>query len=241
MRDNVGVRRLIVGDIHGCDAELLDLLDLTGLAEGDEIIAVGDILDRGPASPAVFDFFTQTPGARSLLGNHERKHVRSFRGEVTPALSQRIARWQFGEERYPAVCAVLEGFPTRLALPEALLVHGFFEPGVPLAEQRESVVVGTLSGEAYLRQRYGRPWYELYDGDRPIVVGYHDYLGSGEPFVYRDRVFGVDTACYSGGRLTGLLLPEFRFFSVPARANHWEAVRAAYAAANPNHQLPNTR
>ncbi|MDQ3700726.1 MAG: metallophosphoesterase, partial [Chloroflexota bacterium] len=223
------MRRLIIGDIHGCDVELWDLLDAAALASGDEIIALGDILDRGPASPAVFDFFTHTPGARSLQGNHERKHARSFHGELTPALSQRIARWQFGEERYLSVCAALDGFPTRLTLEEALLVHGFFEPGVPLEDQRETVVVGTLSGEGYLRQRYGRPWYELYDDDRPIVVGHRDYLGTGEPFVYQDRVYGVDTACYRGGRLTGLLLPEFRFVSVAARADHWSEVRAAYA------------
>jgi serine/threonine protein phosphatase 1 len=118
------MRRLIIGDIHGCYVELQDLLAAAGLAAGDEIIAVGDILDRGPASPAVFDFFMSTHGARALQGNHERKHARSFRGEVAPALSQSIARWQFGEERYTAVGATVQRISTFRQLPNVLLVDG---------------------------------------------------------------------------------------------------------------------
>src|SRR5262249_2922963 len=147
-----------------------------------------------------------SPDALWLMGNHERKHVRSFRGETAAAASQRITRRQVGEDAYPALVGYLDALPRSLELPEAVLVHGFFEPGVPREAQRETVVVGTLSGEAYLGRTYDRPWYELYDGPKPIVVGHRDYLGTGQPFVYRDRVFGIDTGCYRGGALTGLLL-----------------------------------
>ena len=43
------------------------------------------------------------------------------------------------------------------------------------------MVVGTLSGEAYLRQRYDRPWYELYDGEVIVVpapFARHQRVGS---------------------------------------------------------------
>ena len=43
---------LVVGDIHGCYLELLDLLDRAGLGADGEVLAVGDILDRGPAGPS---------------------------------------------------------------------------------------------------------------------------------------------------------------------------------------------
>ncbi|MBI4864540.1 MAG: metallophosphoesterase [Candidatus Riflebacteria bacterium] len=49
-------KRLLIGDIHGCFRELQDLLDEAGLAESDEIIALGDIVDRGPDSVRVLDF-----------------------------------------------------------------------------------------------------------------------------------------------------------------------------------------
>jgi serine/threonine protein phosphatase 1 len=219
---------LLVGDIHGCHAELLDLLDRAGLGPDDEVLAVGDLVDRGPKPGQVFDFFRRRAGASSVLGNHERKHLRWARGELEPALSQRIARQQLGGD-YPDFLAFAAALPLYRELPEALVVHGFWEPGVPLEGQRATVLAGTLSGEAHLRENYGRPWYELYDGPGPLVVGHRDYRRDGGPFVWRDRVFGLDTGCVHGGRLTGLVLPAWRFVSVPARADHWLAVRARFA------------
>jgi hypothetical protein len=61
-----------------------------------------------------------------------------------------------------------------------------------------------------------------------LLVGHHNYSGTDQPFVYRDRVFGLDTDCVTGRALTGLLLPSFRFISVPSRANHWAQVRQRY-------------
>ena len=75
-------RRLIVGDIHGCFDEFQALLDAACLATDDEIIALGDFVDRGPATPQVLDFFRSGPNARSVMGNHERKHVRSYQDRV---------------------------------------------------------------------------------------------------------------------------------------------------------------
>jgi serine/threonine protein phosphatase 1 len=218
---------LLIGDIHACYTELLDLLDQAGLGADDELLAVGDILDRGPDNWAVLDFFRQRPGAFSIMGNHERKHLRSARGEVAPAASQKITRAQLGDA-YPECLAFLEKLPRHRDLPEAVVVHGCWEPGVPLEQQRDTVVIGTLLGEHYLSRRYDRPWYELYDGPKPLVVGHHDYRRDGQPLVVGDRVFGIDTGCCHGGRLTGLLLPAFRFVSVPARADYWSATRRAY-------------
>jgi len=224
-------RTFVIGDTHGCFTELLTLIGLAGLAHDDEIIALGDFVDRGPQTPQVLDFFRRTPHTRAIMGNHERKHVGAFDGRLKPALSQIIARRQIGEEHYPEAIVFFRQLPLFLDLPEALLVHGFFEPGIPLEHQRDTVLAGTLSGEFYLRKHYPVPWYELYDGTKPLVVAHHDYLRTGEPLIVRDRVYGIDTGCVHGGRLTGLLLPEFRVISVPARADHWTAIQQAHVAA----------
>lgn len=227
------MRRLIIGDIHGCYVELLELLDRAALSAEDEIIALGDIVDRGPDSPRVLDFFRASaasrpyPRARSIQGNHERKHLRSFAGEIPPARSQHITRHQLGDA-YTSAVAFMETFPTSLELPEATLVHGFWEPGRTLSQQHPTVIVGTLSGERHLRERYSRPWYELYDGEKPLLVGHYDYLRNGQPLIYQDRVFALDTGCCHGRALTGLLLPEFRVLSVPSRADYWQALRQQY-------------
>ncbi len=222
------MQTLVIGDIHGCYDELQALLDKAGLTEGAAIVSVGDCVDRGPDTPAVLEFFQKTPNAFLIMGNHERKHVRAGRHEVKLAQSQKISRIQFGET-YPDALAFMSTLSLYLDLPEALVVHGYFEPGLPLSQQRSTVLCGTMGGDKHLRTAYDRPWYELYDGEKPLLVGHYNYLDRDQPFVYRDRVFGLDTDCVTGRTLTGLLLPSFRFISVPSRANHWAQVRQRYS------------
>ncbi len=229
------MQRLIVGDIHGCWVELQELLDQAGWSDGDEIIAIGDFVDRGPDSPRVLDFFRTQPNALALQGNHERKHIRSSRGEVKAALSQRITRQQLGDA-YTNALTFFAALPLYLEFPEAHVAHGYWEPGLPIAEQRETVLAGTMGGEKHLRENYDRPWYELYDGDKPIIVGHHDYLRNRQPFVYRDRVFGIDTSCCHGGALTGIILPDFRFVSIPSRADYWREMRSAFKPYKPERE-----
>ena len=230
------MQRLIIGDIHGCWNEFQELLDKAGLSDGDEIIALGDFVDRGPDSPRVLDFFRTQPNARAIQGNHERKHIRSARGEVKAALSQRITRQQLGDA-YANAFAFFESLPLHLEFPEANIVHGYWEPGLSIAEQRETVLAGTMGGEKHLREKYDRPWYELYDSGKPIIVGHHDYLRNRQPFVYRDRVFGIDTSCCHGGALTGIILPDFQFVSVPSRADYWREMRNVFRPVKQEREL----
>lgn len=226
---NYSMQTLVIGDIHGCYNEFQALLDKAGLSEGDIIVSVGDCVDRGPDTPAVLAFFQKTPNVFLVMGNHERKHVRAGRHEVKLAQSQKISRIQFGET-YPDALAFMNTLPLYLDLLDALVVHGYFEPGLPLPQQRSTVLCGTMGGDKHLRTAYERPWYELYDGEKPLLVGHHNYLDTDQPFVYRDRVFGLDTDCVTGRALTGLVLPSFRFISVPSRANHWAQVRQRFSS-----------
>jgi serine/threonine protein phosphatase 1 len=221
------MKALVIGDIHGCYTEMQRLLEKADLTNDDRIIALGDIVDRGPETPEVLDFFRTQPGATSLMGNHERKHIRSLRGELQPAISQRITHQQLGED-YPEAVAWMERLSLYIELPEAILVHGYLEPGIPLEAQRERVLCGTMGGDQYLRTTYDRPWYELWEGEKPVIVGHMDYLRTGEPFIYQDRIFGLDTGCAHGRSLTGLILPGFRLISVPSRGDHWSALRNRY-------------
>ena len=231
------MQTLLIGDIHGCYVELLALLEKAGLSDGDSIIAVGDIVDRGPETPQVLDFFQQTPNARTLMGNHERKHIRGARHEVKHSLSQLISRQQFGDA-YPDAVAWMGTLPLYIELAEAVIVHGYLEPGIPLAEQNPSVVCGTMGGDKILREHYERPWYEYHTGDKPVIVGHNNYNGTDQPFVYNDKVFGLDTDCVHGKPLTGLLLPAFRFVSVPSRGNLWAQVRRTYQRPRAVSQKP---
>jgi serine/threonine protein phosphatase 1 len=223
------MKRLVIGDIHGCYDELQELINKASLSSTDEIIGVGDIVDRGPEPSRVFEFFMSHANARVVLGNHERKHVRSFRGDLAPSLSQIITRRQFGKDlAYANAVVAMAKFPPFLDLPEVIIVHGYFEPGVALEEQRENVITGTMSGQAYLKSRLHRPWYEAYDGPKPLIVGHRDYLANGKPLICRDRVFGIDTTCYCGRALTGIILPDFRIISVKSRKDYWKETKVMY-------------
>ncbi len=225
----------IIGDIHGCYDELQALLDKAGIGDDEPIIALGDVVDRGPASPQTLLFLRQRPLTQVLMGNHERKHVRHARGELKLANSQRITIAQFAEQNldYAAAVDYMAGLPLYLELPQAILVHGYLEPDVPLPQQRATVLAGTMGGDNYLTKQYDRPWYELYQGTKPVIVGHRNYNGSDVPFVFRDLIYGLDTSVYAGKALTGLLLPQFRLVSVPARANHWRNVQRAYRSVLP--------
>jgi len=204
----VPVKRILIGDIHGCYDELQALLDIAGLSGDDEIIALGDIVDRGPATPQVLEFFQTQPNARSIMGNHERKHLRSFRGETKAARSQIISRAQLGKN-YPAWLKFIEVFPRGLELDEAILVHGFWEPGKSLTQQNDMVIIGTMGGEKIVTKACGDKWYEHYDGDKPLIVGHHDYLRNGQPLIFTTKYFAWIQAVAQARRLLGSSCPIF--------------------------------
>ncbi len=224
-------RTLIISDIHGCYDELEDLLDKAGLTRDDQILAIGDLLDRGPQPRKVLKFFLHTPNARSLRGNHEQKHLNLHANSTkAPAPSQLITRWLL-DDKYAAALKYFNKLPLFADLPDAVVVHGYFEPGVPLREQRADVLVGMSAGERYIAELYPQPWYAQYSGGKPLIVGHRDYTGTMDVLIHEVNntvVYGIDTRCVYGGALTGLLLPDFRLVSVPARAEHWQMLAAQH-------------
>lgn len=214
-------RTLIVGDIHGCYAELLELCDRAALGAEDRLVSVGDLVDRGPDPASVVELFRTRPNSLALCGNHERKHLRDVL-----SFSQQVCALQMGDH-YPVFKTWAATLPYHWETPEVRAVHFGHFPGVPLDEVPEDVRAGTTSGEAKLKARFGdTPWWDHYTDDVPIVFG-HRVVGP-EPLVVRDRVYGLDTGACHGWTLSGLLLPERRLISVPARADHWVTVRETW-------------
>ncbi len=59
----------IIGDIAGRFDELMLLL--AKMPPADLTIAVGDLMDRGPKSKQVIEYFMNTPNTLAIYGNHE--------------------------------------------------------------------------------------------------------------------------------------------------------------------------
>ncbi|HVH44386.1 MAG TPA: hypothetical protein VM925_18665 [Labilithrix sp.] len=75
----------------------------------------------------------------------------------------------------------------------------------------------------------GRHWHDLYADPKPIVFGHH--VVGNDPFVRDDIVFGIDTGACHGLSLTALTVPDFKLFSVPARADHWSRSKREWQVA----------
>lgn len=217
---------LIVGDIHGCYDEFETLLARAGLADDDSIIALGDLLDRGPQPGKVLTFFLSYENARSIRGNHEQYHLDAKYADQPPGLAQLITRFLLGDA-YADSLIFMESLPLFLELPDVLLFHAYLEPGIAPEQQQPSVLLGMDEGEKYLKSHFDRPWFDLYTGEKPIIAGHRDYTQMQKPFVH-NKFIGLDTRCVYGGSLTGLLLPAWRFISVKARDNHWQTLRGRY-------------
>lgn len=218
------MRQIVIGDIHGCYDELMELLGVVAPAADDRIIAIGDIVDRGPDSEKVLEFFRDTPSAISLMGNHERKYLLSAQDKTRPALSQKIVRARL-DERYDEWLAFMETFPRHIELPEAILVYGMFEPGVPLDQRGDTVVIGTLTGEHYMERNCRSPWYDTYEGPKPLVVGHHGFFRNGQPLVREGLLYAIDTGAARSRRLTAIIIPGLEIVSVPSHGDYWTKQR----------------
>ncbi|MBX7116071.1 MAG: serine/threonine protein phosphatase [Myxococcaceae bacterium] len=217
----MGTRHIIIGDIHGCHDELLELCDRVALTASDILVSVGDLVDRGPEPGKVLRFFRERPGAVVIMGNHERKHVRQVF-----SFSQEITRLQLGDD-YAEAVRWMSRLPYWYETDEIVVVHAALMPGLALSKQRDEVVSGTTSGERELSTALGdRRWYELYQGPKPVVVGHHVVLNG--PQVHRDLVYCIDTGACHGGSLTALIVPTFELVSVKARDDHWKRTKQTW-------------
>ncbi|WP_043765388.1 metallophosphoesterase [Algiphilus aromaticivorans] len=108
-------RVLIVGDIHG---EFEMFQRLLKLAEFDErrdfVYALGDLVDRGPDSRRVLDWFAHDYGRASLMGNHEALMLGAANDWDTSRIWQRNGGgWAFdlGPTMGYLYRCMLRGFP----------------------------------------------------------------------------------------------------------------------------------
>lgn len=221
----MGGRTFIIGDVHGCFDELQALLALVDLGSRDLLVSTGDLVDRGPRSWEVVQFFAAEPGRRrAVLGNHEEKHLRGDRNEDEDP-SGRITRCTTRASDYESMLSFFRTLPLFLDLPEVLVVHAGIVPGVPLGEQPDKVLTGRGSLGRAGFDGQSRWWFESpgFNWPKPVVFGHQIF-----PEVMRGTrgdVWGLDTGAALGGALTGLLLPGFQLVSVPTADYYREALR----------------
>lgn len=201
-------RWVIVGDVHGCVAELDALLDRVGISDGDGLVFVGDLVAKGPRSREVLAR-ARALGAQVALGNHEERLLEARRarreGRPLPKLDKTHAALldELDEEEW----SMLESLPLWLELDERLrVVHAGLVPGLPMAEQDPYHLthLRSISDAGEPSTKWGPPWGVHYRGPPHVVFGHN---ARKDPQLHPDAT-GLDTGCVYGGSLTALAMPK---------------------------------
>jgi hypothetical protein len=234
----------IIGDVHGCAEELIDLLDMLGYRVtfhhkagerrvtvsaplGRRAFFVGDLIDRGPRTTdvlAIVMAMVADGTALCVAGNHDAALLRWFEG--------RALHLKHGlEETVTSLMAESASFRAEVQqFIASLKGHLWVDDGklaIAHAGIRETMI-GRSSGRVRAFTLYGdtepKPaadglptryhWALGYQGPVSVVYGHTPVADVG----WVNNTLCIDTGCCFGGRLTALRWPEREIVSVPARA-----------------------
>ncbi|RYZ42541.1 MAG: metallophosphatase [Myxococcaceae bacterium] len=211
------MRTLFIGDVHGCSSELDALLKACGWSPSDRVVLVGDLVAKGPDSAGVVRRARES-GFRAVKGNHDAHVLRWHAGRAAKGKKLKPEHRQVLDTLTAEDWAYLATLPAYEHFPElnVIAVHAGLVPGVPLGEQKEEFLLNMRSiaadGTPSKRLEAGEPWGSLWTGPELVVFGHDAMRGlQKHPFA-----LGLDSGCVYGGKLTAYVLPEGKFYSVPA-------------------------
>ncbi|MGK2907583.1 MAG: metallophosphoesterase family protein [Desulfuromonadales bacterium] len=192
-------RLLAVGDIHGCLGQLSALMAKVAPVSGDQVVFLGDYVDRGPNSAGVIDYlitFNRTfPSTFFLRGNHEQMFIEYLDGHDPTAFLmngglktlesyQNSGQWPIPSSHRIFLETLLNYYETE----GCIFVHAGLRPGISLAGQ-------DVSDLLWIRRDFINSGY---DWGKTVVYG-HTPLE--EPLLAETRL-GLDTGCVYGRQLT---------------------------------------
>lgn len=209
-------RTIVIGDIHGCFDELSDLLALVKLQSDDRVVAVGDLITKGPKNREVLDLFIDDPRFSSVIGNHDRKLRQKLRGEPVRLTKEQLLTLEELEKNHDRYASLLRLLPYMIDLGSHLVVHAGIRPGVPLEEQMASDLTEIRTMGADPTKRRGVAWFDIYRGPKTILFGHWPKKKPQQ----RPYAIGLDTGCVYGKRLTGYVIETGEFVTVPARRKY---------------------
>jgi protein phosphatase len=229
----------VIGDVHGCRAELDTLLTELGYEgtrhpEGRTAVFVGDLVDRGPDTPGVLRrvmAMVEAGTALCVAGNHEAKLVRALKGakvQVTHGLAESLEQLGAEPEEFRAdALRFMDRLVSHYVLDDGRLVvahAGLKEAyhGRSSGRVRAFALYGDTTGET---DEYGLPvrypWAREYRGQATVVYG-HTPVPEAE---WVNNTICLDTGVVFGGALTALRYPERELVSVPAEQQWYVPAR----------------
>lgn len=226
----------IIGDIHGCYNEFVQLSRKLGylwdkgipIHPNDRLLGfVGDLTDRGPNSLKVIEIVWELwkkKLAYYVPGNHCNKLYRYFLGrkvQITHGLETTVAELDLctakQQQRYKRIFIELyENSPLYLELnnQELIIAHaGIREDYIGLYNKKVQtfVLYGDITGEKHADGTpVRRDWAKHYHGAPWIVYGHTPVTNAR----FIGHTVNIDTGAVFGGKLTAVRYPEMDIVSV---------------------------
>jgi protein phosphatase len=249
----------IIGDLHGCFDELVELLTQLGYSvekqsnvpgslaysvkppEGRKVVFLGDLVDRGPKIPEVLRLvmsMVQAGTALCVPGNHDIKLMRKLRGkdvQITHGLADSLQQLDKESPEFRVqVSDFLDELVSHYVLDDGKLVvahAGMKEEmqGRGSGKVRDFALYGETTGET---DEFGLPVRYNWAAEyrgRAVVVYGHTPVPQPD---WLNRTINIDTGCVFGGNLTALRYPEKELVSVAAREMYAQPVKPLAAVAD---------
>jgi len=216
--------RYVIGDIHGCVDELRRLVETLPLVRGDQLVFLGDYVDRGPDANAVVCYLVSLQGLipqvelAFLRGNHEDMFlsyigISGQHGDMFLINGGKTTLASYGlgpddataEKALAAIPASHLSFFRQLKnyhmMDSFLCVHAGIHPQKPLAEQTDEELLWIRN--AFIYRSHSLPYTVLF-GHTP------------QPTVFFDLPYkvGLDTGLVYGNMLTCLEVDEKVLFQI---------------------------
>jgi serine/threonine protein phosphatase 1 len=203
-------RIFVIGDIHGCLDKLELLWERIDPRPGlDQLIFLGDYIDRGDDSSGVLDYLLEL---KDFLAGVDRALFIYNGGEST--LKSYLVRM---EDYWEGRQGVLDEEALNQLVPEQhrdfleelkpyyetdgyIMVHAGLKHGVPLENQ-------SLDDLVWIREEF---IYSEEDFGKRVIFGHTPFV---RPLVLPNKI-GIDTGAVYGNSLTCVILPDMKFISV---------------------------
>ena len=207
-------RLIAIGDIHGVDNKLANLLEKLSPNSSDKFVFLGDYIDRGDYSRQVVDRvinLSKICHCEFLLGNHEYFMLQTLKGEKTSEYFFMTYGGKQTIESYGGdiknIMNIHGDFYNSLKLyyetDKFFFVHGGINPQKSLENQE-------LMDLVMIREQFIDFPHNLQG--KKVIFGHTPFS---KPLVREDKI-GIDTGCgkYDDAMLTAYICNENKFVQV---------------------------
>lgn len=222
----------LIGDVQGCDAALARLLAVIGFSPSrDELVLLGDLVNRGPESAAVLRRLMALEGcATCLLGNHDLSLLAVAQGTRPPQRNDTMDSVLLAPDR-EAMLAWLRQQCMAVLREGVLMVHGGVLPQWTVQDtlRHAGEVEAVLRGPevaAFLPQMYGNEpaaWSDDLEGPPRlrVIINALTRLRFCTPEGVMQLKAGGGLGDAPAGAMAWFDLPGRRTAGTPIAFGHW--------------------